>query len=192
MLVSCLASSSVLRMEVICSSEIVPDFHWTTWCYIPEGSTKCVKIFLTEMPAFNIWTKQLTKCWIWGSHSCGYKEFCLLRYNWITLHYIPERRQNSSQFTKSYLLLVQTFGGNLQLCHSPKFKKSFHKWNATLLYYLSLSHTTFSSLLPPCHSVTRKHIKKPKKKRVTNIKNFHEDVICKTILENDNRPIPKK
>jgi hypothetical protein len=23
-------------MEVICSSKILADFHWTAWCYIPE------------------------------------------------------------------------------------------------------------------------------------------------------------
>jgi hypothetical protein len=38
-LVSCLAYSWTLKMEVICSSETSVDIQWTTWRYIPEGST---------------------------------------------------------------------------------------------------------------------------------------------------------
>jgi hypothetical protein len=38
MLVSCLAYSSTLKMEVICSSETSVDFQRITWRYIPEES----------------------------------------------------------------------------------------------------------------------------------------------------------
>jgi hypothetical protein len=31
----CLAYFSTRKMEVICSSNMF-DFHWPTWCYIPE------------------------------------------------------------------------------------------------------------------------------------------------------------
>jgi hypothetical protein len=37
-LVSCLAYSSTLKMEAICSFEMSVDFQWTTWRYIPEDS----------------------------------------------------------------------------------------------------------------------------------------------------------
>jgi hypothetical protein len=40
MLVACLAFASSLKMEVIIStSEMLVDFHWTAWCYIPEART---------------------------------------------------------------------------------------------------------------------------------------------------------
>jgi hypothetical protein len=39
MLVSCMAYSSTLKIEVICSSETSVDFQRTTRRYIPEGST---------------------------------------------------------------------------------------------------------------------------------------------------------
>jgi hypothetical protein len=39
MLVSCLAYSSALKMEEICSSEMSVDFQWTTRCYIPKDNT---------------------------------------------------------------------------------------------------------------------------------------------------------
>jgi hypothetical protein len=38
-LVSCLAYSSTLNMEAICSSETSLDFQWTTQLYIPEDRT---------------------------------------------------------------------------------------------------------------------------------------------------------
>jgi hypothetical protein len=38
MLVSCLAYSSTLKMEVMCSSEMSVDFHRTTGCYNPEDT----------------------------------------------------------------------------------------------------------------------------------------------------------
>jgi hypothetical protein len=41
--VSCLAST--LKMEATSSSETSVDFHWTTWCYIPED--KIVQKILT-------------------------------------------------------------------------------------------------------------------------------------------------
>jgi hypothetical protein len=37
--VSCSANSLTLKMEATCSSETLDDFQWTTWRYIPEGST---------------------------------------------------------------------------------------------------------------------------------------------------------
>jgi hypothetical protein len=39
MIVSCLAYSSILKMEAICSSETLVDFHPTTRRYIPEDIT---------------------------------------------------------------------------------------------------------------------------------------------------------
>jgi hypothetical protein len=36
MLVSYLAYSSTLKMEAVCSSEMLVDFHQATWHYIPE------------------------------------------------------------------------------------------------------------------------------------------------------------
>jgi hypothetical protein len=39
MLVSCLASSSTLKIEAICSSETSADFQQTIWPYIPEDLT---------------------------------------------------------------------------------------------------------------------------------------------------------
>jgi hypothetical protein len=36
MLVPCLAYSSTLKMETICSSETSIDFHRTAWRYIPQ------------------------------------------------------------------------------------------------------------------------------------------------------------
>jgi hypothetical protein len=44
MLVSCLAYSSTLKMEKICSSETLVDFHRITWCYIPEHRTFRVQL----------------------------------------------------------------------------------------------------------------------------------------------------
>jgi hypothetical protein len=38
-LLSFLAYASSLKMEVICSSKMLVDFHWAKWCYIPEDST---------------------------------------------------------------------------------------------------------------------------------------------------------
>jgi hypothetical protein len=37
--VLCLAYSSSLQLEVICSSETLADFYWTAWCYITEDRT---------------------------------------------------------------------------------------------------------------------------------------------------------
>jgi hypothetical protein len=39
MLLSCLAYFLTLRIEMICSSEILVDVLWTTQCYIPEDRT---------------------------------------------------------------------------------------------------------------------------------------------------------
>jgi hypothetical protein len=39
MLVSCLAHSSILKVEVTCSSETSADYQWTTWPYISEDRT---------------------------------------------------------------------------------------------------------------------------------------------------------
>jgi hypothetical protein len=39
LLVSCVAYSSTLKMEVICFPKTSVDFQWTTWHYIPEDST---------------------------------------------------------------------------------------------------------------------------------------------------------
>jgi hypothetical protein len=39
MLVSCLAYSSTLKMEVTCSSETLAGFQWTTQHYIPQDRT---------------------------------------------------------------------------------------------------------------------------------------------------------
>jgi hypothetical protein len=39
MLVSCMAFSLTLKVEMICSSEMSLDFHQTTQCYIPEDRT---------------------------------------------------------------------------------------------------------------------------------------------------------
>jgi hypothetical protein len=39
MLVSWLSYSSALKMEVVCSSETLLDFHWTTWHHIPVDRT---------------------------------------------------------------------------------------------------------------------------------------------------------
>jgi hypothetical protein len=51
-----------------------------------------------------------------------------------------------------------------------------------IIYHILTPH-----FLQCCHHaiVTRKHINKPKKERHTD--NFQEDVICKTVLENDNK-----
>jgi hypothetical protein len=38
-LIFCLAYSSALKMDVICSSEMLVDFYETTWCHISEDST---------------------------------------------------------------------------------------------------------------------------------------------------------
>jgi hypothetical protein len=46
MLVSCSASSSTLKMEAICFSEMSVGFQWTTRCYVPEDSTHLVKNLL--------------------------------------------------------------------------------------------------------------------------------------------------
>jgi hypothetical protein len=47
----CLAYSSALKVEVIHSSNM-SDFHWPTWCYIPEDRTLlCIDLFpLSPMP----------------------------------------------------------------------------------------------------------------------------------------------
>jgi hypothetical protein len=37
--VSCLACTSTLKVEAICSSEVLVDFQWITWHFIPEDST---------------------------------------------------------------------------------------------------------------------------------------------------------
>jgi hypothetical protein len=37
MLGFCMAYSSAVMMEVICFSEMLVDFQWTTWHYIPDG-----------------------------------------------------------------------------------------------------------------------------------------------------------
>jgi hypothetical protein len=37
-LVSCSVYSLTLKMEAICSSEMLVNFQWTTWHYIPEDS----------------------------------------------------------------------------------------------------------------------------------------------------------
>jgi hypothetical protein len=39
MLISCLAYSLALKMEITYSSEILVNFQWTTWYYIPEDRT---------------------------------------------------------------------------------------------------------------------------------------------------------
>jgi hypothetical protein len=39
MLVSCLASSSTLKVEVTCSTKTSVDFQQTAWCHIPEDIT---------------------------------------------------------------------------------------------------------------------------------------------------------
>jgi hypothetical protein len=39
MLVSCLAYSSTLKIEAICSSQVLVDCHWITWSYMPEDRT---------------------------------------------------------------------------------------------------------------------------------------------------------
>jgi hypothetical protein len=42
-----LAYCSILKMEAICSSKMLNDFCWTTWCYIPEDITLQ---FITSVP----------------------------------------------------------------------------------------------------------------------------------------------
>jgi hypothetical protein len=44
-LVSCLAYSSILKMEVICSSETSFDFQRTTWRYVAEDRTLLLLLF---------------------------------------------------------------------------------------------------------------------------------------------------
>jgi hypothetical protein len=39
LLVSYLARSSTLKIAATCSSEMLVDFQWTTWQYIPEDRT---------------------------------------------------------------------------------------------------------------------------------------------------------
>jgi hypothetical protein len=39
MLIACLAYSSILKMEAVCSSEMSVNLCQTTWHYIPEGSS---------------------------------------------------------------------------------------------------------------------------------------------------------
>jgi hypothetical protein len=39
MIISCLAYSSTLKMEAVCSSETSVDLHWTTRRYIPKDTT---------------------------------------------------------------------------------------------------------------------------------------------------------
>jgi hypothetical protein len=50
MLVSYLAYSSALKMEVTCCSEMLADFHWTAWHYIQEDRTlrveNCFTLYL--------------------------------------------------------------------------------------------------------------------------------------------------
>jgi hypothetical protein len=48
MLVSCLAYSLILKMEVTCSSETQVDFQWTTWQYIAEDRTLVSLLFNEE------------------------------------------------------------------------------------------------------------------------------------------------
>jgi hypothetical protein len=48
MLVSCLAYSLTLKMEVICSSDTSIDIQWTTWCYIPDESTLHIRGLLQK------------------------------------------------------------------------------------------------------------------------------------------------
>jgi hypothetical protein len=38
MLISCLAYSSILKVEATWSNEMSVEFQWITWCYIPETS----------------------------------------------------------------------------------------------------------------------------------------------------------
>jgi hypothetical protein len=53
MLVSCLAYSLALKMEVTCSSETLADFQLTTQHYIPEDGTRHKKCI------WKIWSLQL-------------------------------------------------------------------------------------------------------------------------------------
>jgi hypothetical protein len=49
MLLSFLAYSLTLKMEVICSSETLFDFQWTTWHYIAEDRTLVSLLFNGEL-----------------------------------------------------------------------------------------------------------------------------------------------
>jgi hypothetical protein len=52
MLVSCLAYSSTLKMEVVCSSEMSVDFHQTLQCYTPEDGaahSHCCENFISNI-----------------------------------------------------------------------------------------------------------------------------------------------
>jgi hypothetical protein len=43
----------VLKMEAVCSTETVVDFHWTAWYYFPEDSTLdtafCATVMIASM-----------------------------------------------------------------------------------------------------------------------------------------------
>jgi hypothetical protein len=46
-LVSCSVYSLTLKLEVMCSLEMLLDFQWTAWCYTPEGRILCINTDVT-------------------------------------------------------------------------------------------------------------------------------------------------
>jgi hypothetical protein len=68
MLVSCLAYSLTLKMEVICSSGMLVDTQWTTQRYIPKNRTL---VFPLSWNLYFVW-------WIWVADSGAYDGYCLL------------------------------------------------------------------------------------------------------------------
>jgi hypothetical protein len=66
MLVSCMAYSLTLEMEVTCSSKTSVDFQWTAQCYISEDRT-LLNIMVLIAPFFmfpNWYNHPEVQCWI--------------------------------------------------------------------------------------------------------------------------------
>jgi hypothetical protein len=68
MRLSCLAVSSILKVEAACFSEISNDFHQATQCYIPEDRTLYWAVFLNKPVEGNL-SSSLSSCllkkWRW-------------------------------------------------------------------------------------------------------------------------------
>jgi hypothetical protein len=91
LLVSCLAYSLILKMEVTCSSKTQPDFEQTTWHYIPEDRTLHTLHFLIS--CFSVF---IFKCFISNSYDLILSCILMIRYEHIFLsqhcHFKHENR----------------------------------------------------------------------------------------------------